>query len=41
MICLRRIRKLIFSKFLSDSLKQIGVDNIPESYKEISQKNFI
>ena len=31
----------IFSKFLSDSLKQIGVDNIPESYKEISQKKIL
>ena len=31
----------IFVKFLSDRLKEIELDNVPESYREVVQKNII
>ena len=33
--------KNIYSNFLSDSLKTIGLGNIPENYKEIAQKKIL
>ena len=31
----------VFSQTLSDNLKEIGIENIPDSYKEIAQKNIL
>ena len=31
----------IYSKFLSENLKKIGLDNIPDNYQEISQKKIL
>ena len=31
----------LYSEFLSDNLKEIGIENIPNNYKEISQKMLI
>ncbi len=31
----------LYSEFLSDSLKEIGIENIPNNYKEISQKKML
>ena len=31
----------VFSQILSDNLKEIGVENIPDSYKEIALKNIL
>ena len=33
--------KNLYSKFLSDSLKKIDNDKIPENYKELVEKNII
>ena len=31
----------IYSEFLSDNLKKIGLDNVPEQYKEIAEKRLL
>ena len=31
----------IYSEFLSDNLKKIGLDNVPEQFKEIAEKRFL
>ena len=31
----------IFSEFLSDKLKEIGLENLPEKYKEIAKKKIL
>ena len=31
----------IYSEFLSDNLKKIGLDNVPEQYKEIAEKKLL
>ena len=31
----------VFSQILSDNLKEIGMENIPDSYKEIALKNIL
>ena len=31
----------VFSQILSDNLKEIGIENIPDSYKEIALKNIL
>ena len=30
----------IYSEFLSDNLKKIGLENIPQNYKEIAEKKY-
>ena len=31
----------IYSEFLSDNLKKIGLDNVPEQYKEIAENKLL